>query len=64
MHTSQRPKRPELIPVSLAEACLGVLLLPPGRDASHASQGTETIGYYYGPSHTIPDRAPVQTKRE
>ena len=33
-HTSQRPKRAELIPVS---ACVGVLLLPPGRDTS-ASQ--------------------------
>ena len=35
-HTSQRPKRPELIVVH--QACLGLLLLPPGRDAS-PSQG-------------------------
>ena len=33
-HTSQRPRRPELIPVSLDGAYLGVLLLPPGWYAS------------------------------
>ena len=33
-HTSKRPTRPELIPVfPYHEACLGVLLLPLGRDA-------------------------------
>ena len=32
VHTSQRPKRPEFIPVSLA--CLRVLLFSPRRDAS------------------------------
>ena len=35
---SQRPKRPDLVPVSLAWSCLGVLLLLPRRDASPSQE--------------------------
>ena len=49
-HTSQRPKRPELIPVSLYEAYVGALLLPPGRDAS-LSQGYPPAVLYVTGNH-------------
>ena len=56
VHTSQRPKRPELIPVSAARSCIGVLLLPPGRDAS-PSQG-------YPPSSMSPVHIYAPGRRE
>ena len=38
-HTNQRPKRPQLTPVSLA--CIGVLLLPPGCGSGGGGSGSD-----------------------